>query len=224
MLDFLTVYAATQKDGSWDSLKIGSTTDPVQQAKIRAALFGTGVKIGGLIDSSKVLLGGTGLALGSQMGTDLSGGSTLSGKALGTLMGNVLSDADYAAWVKPLQQAMIEFNINTPQRIAAFLAQIRVESGGLRTTTEDLHYRPAVAAKKFPVFGGSVTAATTYFQTQLRRPGQAIDWYTHSSNWRPDQLEQFGNYVYRGRLGNTQVGDGWKFRGHGLVQTGTGSV
>ena len=93
-------------------------------------------------------------------------------------------------------------------------------------TTENLLYtKPSVAASKFGVFGSSVANATTYYQTQLIRPGQALTWYTNGSNWLPDQLEQFGNYVY-GRparkadeLENTEDGDGWKFRGHGLVQT-----
>lgn len=216
--DFLALFTATQNEGttgvdgngSWEEIQIASSGN---KDTIRKALFGDGTQAGGLINSDNLQLGGTATALGS----------LLTAESLGILMGNI-PGVDYAAWVNPLQDAMIEFGINTPQRIAAFLAQIRAESRGLRTTTEDLHYlSPASAASKFGVFGGSgsvgIANATTYYQTVLIRPGQATNWYTNSSNWLPDQLEQFGNYVYATKNGNNQVGDGWKFRGHGLTQT-----
>ena len=67
---------------------------------------------------------------------------------------------------------MAEFEINTPQRQAMFLAQIGHESGGLKWTTE--------------IWGPT--------------PAQA-------------------RYEGRKDLGNVQPGDGYKFRGRGLIQT-----
>lgn len=76
-----------------------------------------------------------------------------------------------ASWLAAIEAAMVAYDINTPLRQAAFLAQIGHESGGLRYAKE--------------VWGP--TAA------QLRYEGRAD-------------------------LGNTQPGDGKRYRGHGLIQ------
>ena len=217
LLDFLTVFAATQgnsnnqNNGYWATNTITNANADV----IRNALFGDGSQAGGLINSSNVLIGGAAPAFGDE----------LSAESLARFMGRRPAAVnDYVLWVEPLKKAMAEFNINTPQRIAAFLAQIRVESGSLTNTRESFIYTNPAGAARFRAFG-STAAATTYYQTVLRRPGQSLTWYTSASNWRLDQQEQFANYVYgpnsaKGReLGNTQVGDGWLFRGHGLKQT-----
>jgi hypothetical protein len=81
-------------------------------------LDATHTQSGGLIDSGNVLIGGSASTLGSQ----------LTAETLGKFMGNI-SGVNYAAWISPLKNAMAEFNITTPQRIAAFFAQIRAESG-----------------------------------------------------------------------------------------------
>lgn len=75
-------------------------------------------------------------------------------------------------WVACIESAMAEFEINTPQRQAAFLAQIGHESGGLHWTTE--------------IWGPSIAQS---------------------------------NYEGRKDLGNVFPGDGFKFRGRGLLQT-----
>jgi predicted chitinase len=214
MLDFLTVYSATQKDGSWDSLKIGSTTDPVQQAKIRAALFGTGVKIGGLIDSSKVLLGGMATTLGSQM----------TGKSLGLLMGNVRG-VNYADWVKPLQQAMAKFNINTPQRIAAFFAQIRMETGGLKTLLEkDNNWTVHNLSRSGGLFGNRFMGQSGHTDT-AGRPLTWAQYLGRANSHAPLSSETTAKaianraYGFVSRFpiknGNTSFEDGWNFRGRG---------
>ena len=72
-------------------------------------------------------------------------------------------------------------------------------------------------------------SATNFYQTLisdggLRSPDQALTWYTSGRNWSMEQQEIFANKVYgpqaaKGReLGNTEVGDGWKFLGTGLKQ------
>jgi VCBS repeat-containing protein len=125
LLDFLAVYSTTQKgehDGGWNSINIvNSDAD-----KIRAALFGDGSQVNGVIDENRILLGGTAATVGSMM----------TGESLKKIMGNDKSVEWNQLWVEPLQKAMDEFNINTPQRIAAFLAQVRHESGGLAALGE----------------------------------------------------------------------------------------
>jgi len=142
--DFLTLYTATQKDpvtvannGSWDEISFtgAGTVDATHsqavidanKETIRKALFGTGEQDTGLVNKNKLLIGGVGLGLGNQ----------LTAETLSAMMGNV-DGVNYAEWLKPLKLAMDEFGINTPQSIAAFLAQVRMESGGLSKTVEDI--------------------------------------------------------------------------------------
>lgn len=76
-----------------------------------------------------------------------------------------------AEWLPFIEAAMDEFEINTPERQAAFLAQIGHESGGLHWTSE---------------------------------------------LWGPTAAQT--GYEGRKDLGNTQPGDGFRFRGRGLIQ------
>lgn len=101
-------------------------------------------------------------------------------------------------WSKPLNAAMKEWDIDSPERVAAFLAQVAHESRELRRLEENLNYSAArlraVWPKRFP---DDVTA-TRY----------------------ANDPERLANYVYAGRMGNGDAasGDGWKFRGRGLIQ------
>src|SRR5215469_9225252 len=105
---------------------------------------------------------------------------------------------DPDAWVAPLNDAMARFEINTARRAAAFLAQLAQESAEFGKLEEDLDYRAqrlvAVWPKRFP----TVAAAKPY---------------EHAP-------EKLANHVYAGRLGNGDEasGDGWRFRGRGLIQ------
>lgn len=108
-----------------------------------------------------------------------------------------LCDSDQ--WIAPLNAAMARFEINTPTRMAAFLAQLAHESGETTRLTEGLHYsRPerlcAVWPKRFP----TTAAALPY----IKNP------------------EKLANYVYANRGGNGDAasGDGWRYRGRGLFQ------
>lgn len=100
-------------------------------------------------------------------------------------------------FVQPLNAAMERFEINNPQRIAMFLAQVGHESGGLVHVKENLNYKAATLLKVFP----------KYF-----RDNDPADY--------AGQPEKIANLVYSNRMGNgdEDSGDGYKYRGRGLIQ------
>jgi putative chitinase len=110
----------------------------------------------------------------------------------------IMPNADSEAWTDVLNDAMARHAISNPRREAAFLAQIAVESRELRTLVENLNYSAqrltAVWPKRFP----SLAAAAPY-------------------EHNPERL---ASRVYANRLGNGDEvsGDGWRFRGRGLIQ------
>jgi putative chitinase len=111
---------------------------------------------------------------------------------------------DLVGWCHALNEAMIRFEINSPARVAAFLAQVAHESGELRRLVENLSYTAKrlvdVWPKRFPTLAQA--------QPFERQP------------------ERLANRVYANRLGNGDEasGDGWRFRGRGLLQiTGRGN-
>lgn len=111
------------------------------------------------------------------------------------------------AWAPHLEAAMAHYEINTPKRRAMFLSQIAHESNGLRTLSENLNY---AAAALVILFGRHrITSA------QAEQFGRTAD--------HPADPEALANILYGGEwgrvnLGNTQPGDGYKFRGQGPKQ------
>lgn len=89
------------------------------------------------------------------------------------------------------------YNINTRFRVAAFLAQIGHESGRLAHVVENLNYSE----------NGLNSVFKKYFPNGLARE------YARKP-------EAIANRVYADRMGNgnENSGDGWKFRGRGLIQ------
>lgn len=109
-----------------------------------------------------------------------------------------LSLAHAEKFVAPLNAAFARYSINTPKRVAAFIGQTAVESNQFRHLEESLYYSSAVHLKKTFPKQFKTTDAADY----TRKP------------------EKLANYVYANRLGNGDIasGDGWKFRGRGLIQ------
>ena len=91
-----------------------------------------------------------------------------------------------------------KFNINTPLRLAHFLAQCGHESGGFKVTSENLNY----SAK------GLMGIFKKYFPTQA---------LAESYQRKPQKI---ANKVYASRMdnGSESSGDGYKFRGRGYIQ------
>jgi uncharacterized protein (TIGR02594 family) len=103
---------------------------------------------------------------------------------------------------------LIAHGITTPDRLAHFLAQILHESGGLELEWENMNYR---AERLLQVFGvGRHSAAITPGEAQaLARNPKAI----------AERVYGLGNPRKAQALGNTQPGDGFRYRGGGLLQT-----
>lgn len=91
-----------------------------------------------------------------------------------------------------------DYDINTPKRIAAFIAQCSHESGGFVFLTENLNYSASGLMKIFPKYFPDEATAKAY----ARQP------------------EKIANRVYRNRMGNGDEasGMGYQFRGRGLLQ------
>lgn len=93
---------------------------------------------------------------------------------------------------------MEKFQINTPLRLAHFLAQCGHESGGFKAVSENLNY----GAK------GLLGTFKKYFPTEAK----ALEYER--------KPEKIANLVYGGRMGNgpEASGDGFKYRGRGYIQ------
>jgi putative chitinase len=108
-----------------------------------------------------------------------------------------------------LQAACDKYDINTPQRVSGFLSQIGVESGGLSTVTENLNYK--------------VSAILALFGRHRISEADANKFGRNDATGQKANQETLANLLYGGEfgrknLGNTEPGDGWRFRGRGLKQ------
>lgn len=103
-----------------------------------------------------------------------------------------------AQWYEALSEILPEYQINTPQRVAAFLAQCAHESGGFVFLKENLNYKAPSLRKVFPKYFPDDAIAGAY----------------------ANKPEKIANRVYANRMGNgpEESGDGWTYCGRGLIQ------
>jgi putative chitinase len=101
-------------------------------------------------------------------------------------------------WYGAISEILPEYEINTPQRVAAFIAQCAHESAGFKFLKENLNYRAASLRKVFPKYFPDDATAAAYAGKQ----------------------EMIANRVYANRMGNGDEasGDGWRYCGRGLIQ------
>lgn len=104
-------------------------------------------------------------------------------------------------WFDALEQLLPDYEINTPQRIAAFVAQCAHESNNFTAVEENLNYKAASLRK---LFG-------KYFPTD-----ELAQQYASKVN----KQQAIANRIYASRMGNGDEasGDGYKYRGRGLIQ------
>ena len=101
-------------------------------------------------------------------------------------------------WCHALNEILPEYGIDTPQRVAAFIAQCAHESNGFRALKENLNYKAESLMKIFH----------KYFPT-----AELANQYAHNQ-------EAIANRVYANRMGNGDEasGDGFRYCGRGLIQ------
>jgi putative chitinase len=118
---------------------------------------------------------------------------SVSGLKLDKLKGHIPD-----AVIQMIPDTAAKFQINTPLRLAHFLAQCGHESGGFRATQENLNYSAKGLNGIFKKYFPTEAAAASY----ARNP------------------QKIANKVYASRMGNGNEasGDGFKFRGRGYIQ------
>ena len=104
-------------------------------------------------------------------------------------------------WYEALCTILPDYGIDTPQRVASFLAQCAHESGEFRALKENLNYRPETLRKIFPKYFPNDELARQYAS-------------------KPNKQEAIASRVYANRMGNgpEESGDGYRYCGRGLIQ------
>lgn len=114
-------------------------------------------------------------------------------------LAQMISGNQYVAeWYKALCDVLPKYEINTPQRVAAFVAQCAHESGNFKILRENLNYRAEGLMRVWPSRFPTLDIAQQYAM----------------------QPEKIANRAYADRMGNgsESSGDGWKYSGKGLIQ------
>lgn len=107
-------------------------------------------------------------------------------------------NANPGAWLKPLQTVLPKFGIVTEEQVAAFIAQTTHESASYTRLVENLNYGAQGLMTTWPTRFKSLAYANQYARQPIK----------------------IANLVYANRLGNGDEasGEGWKYRGRGLIQ------
>lgn len=101
-------------------------------------------------------------------------------------------------WYNALNTILPEYSINTPERVSAFMAQCAHESQNFKVLKENLNYRANSLYKTFRKYFPTIAVAKEY-------------------ELKPEKI---ANKVYASRMGNDDEasGDGYRYRGRGLIQ------
>ena len=106
---------------------------------------------------------------------------------------------DWKDWYEAMCEILPLWSVDTIERVAMFVAQCGHESAGFRVLSENLNY--------------SAKALNTIFPKYFRRAGRDANDYHR-------QPEKIANVIYANRMdnGDSNSGDGWRFRGGGILQ------
>ena len=119
-------------------------------------------------------------------------------------------------FVSVLNTAMNRYQIVGQKRMAAFIAQVGHESGHLARLVENLNYSADGLANTWPSQYAEPDGKGEYVKVQVSgKVRNKPNTLALSVDRKPEQI---ANIVYADRMGNTEQGDGWKYRGRGLIQ------
>ena len=101
-------------------------------------------------------------------------------------------------WLGPLEETFAKYDISTPQRQSSFIGQCAHESGNFRILEENLNYSATRLMAVWPSRFPSLDVADQY----------------------ANNPEKLANKIYSGRMGNgnEESGEGYAYRGRGLIQ------
>lgn len=114
-----------------------------------------------------------------------------------------MTKTDSTIFKSVLDKNATKYGLDKPNSMRRFLATIKEETGGKGFAAgENLNYTPKALTDLF---------------TAARRDPQLAEKLGRTKDHKADQ-EGIANLIYGGRMGNTEPGDGWKFRGMGSIQ------
>lgn len=118
----------------------------------------------------------------------------------------IIFNSRLASFYEGLLACIDKYKINTPLRIAHFLAQCDHESAHFQIFKENLNYSAKALANTWP----------KRFALSQQKP-YVPNSIAYSIQRQPERI---ANFVYSNRLGNGPIesGDGWKFVGRGAIQ------
>lgn len=185
-------------------LKIGSNNEDVKKIQEKLGLKADGIFGSGTQQAVKTWQAANNLTADSIVGTATWNKMFADATPVATtivsvddLKLEVLSNHIPNVVIQEITACVTEFNINTPLRLAHFLAQCAQESNKFTTTEENLNYSADGLRKVFP----------KYF------PGNLADSYAK-------QPEKIASRIYGDRMGNGDEAseEGYKYRGRGYIQ------
>jgi putative chitinase len=118
------------------------------------------------------------------------------------MLGEMIGKNPYLEqWHHAICEILPVYDINTPERVSAFIAQCAHESGNFKFLKENLNYRAASLRKVFPKYFTDDAIANNYAN-------------------RPNKQEAIASRIYANRMGNGDEasGDGFRYLGRGLIQ------
>ena len=118
------------------------------------------------------------------------------------MLGEMIGKNPYLEqWHHAICEILPVYDINTPERVAAFIAQCAHESGNFKFLKENLNYKAASLRKVFPKYFTDDAIANDYAN-------------------RPNKQEAIASRIYANRMGNGDEasGDGFRYLGRGLIQ------
>lgn len=119
---------------------------------------------------------------------------------------NTVSDKQLQIVASEINHSRTVAKIDTELRICHFLAQVFKETGPNLEFEENLNYSPSMLTRTFLVYRQNPDLASQHGYDRVAvKPAKKVEIASHA-------------YAHRNGNGNAESGDGWKFRGRGMIQ------